>query len=534
MAVTPQDNFVFKVYPAPTAENKSLINWRAYLSSTLDEINIVDEKTNTLVSTIGASRKYKFANLPKSYTPQYETNPNVLGQAVDALGTGSLLNDNFYLKLNNGNIAYVDFSSNYFRNGIFIFDAFDEETIDSNNGYWLAFKPNDNDPNIFEKVAEIKMSDYYYFTGSQVTYNPVGQDNVCVYLDYLFPGGDNQAIFSKKMELTINENNGIYSLSYSEIDYNYGGATVLSLYNDNAPVPVAPGDALWNNRTPYISMQNDYVAMMNGVDEGWVWYGDANSATTLFTYQAGFNIITGETAFVEPISSLATTTNLNSVIPVSAVNFNFSNWESHPAGVWYGVYNGAVADMGDNTNGVTALYSPRWVNNTKVTFLTQRNPDNAQYISLNGAFSNNFSGAVNDLYTTFDNENCYFSYWALITFRGYLVVVSKSKLDSNVKETFNKVLPMTELPQLPSFYANDNDFSFFGSIRSGATVFPIAYSIYTNYYWEKDSEEIYTLQSNNYYTTHQIDNKFYSYWGALFYNKLKLGIEYDVYSQIPL
>ena len=534
MAVTPQDNFVFKVYPAPTAENKSLINWRAYLNSTLEEINVVDEKTNTLVSTIGASRKYKFANLPKSYTPQYETNPNTLGQAIDALGIGSVNNDFFYLKLDNGNIAYVDYSSNYFRNGIFIFDAYDEESGDPNNGYWLAFKPNDNDPNIFEKVAEIKMSDYYFNQGYNVTYNPVGQDNVCSFIEFSSPSSDNQALYSKKMQLTINESNGIYSLSYSEIDYNYGGATVLSLYNENAPVIVLPGAASWNNRIPYFSMQNDYAAMMNGVDEGWVWYGDASSATNLFTYQAGFNIITGETDFVEPISSLATTTNLNSVIPVSSANFSLSNWESHPAGVWYGVWNTAFADMGDNTDGLTALYSPRWVNNTKVTFLTQRNPDNAQYMSVAGIIGNSLSGSVDDFYITFDSENVYISYYVQISFRGYMFVVSKSKLDSNVKETFDKVLPITELPAPPSYYGSDNDFSFFGSIRSGGVLFPTAYSVYTNYYWEKDSEEIYTLQSNNYYTTHQIDNKFYGYWGALFYNKVKLGIEYDVYSQIPL
>jgi hypothetical protein len=156
--------------------------------------------------------------LPKSYVAQWENNEEVLGDAFDAgIGLGTTP----YFKLDNGNIASIDFNSNYFRNGIFIYDAYDEETIDPINGWWVAFKVSDSDPTLLEKIAERKMTTDYFNFGSDRTHNPIGQDNVCKYIRHSFPANDGDLLFSTVTTLTISLVGNTYTLTANENTFNY-------------------------------------------------------------------------------------------------------------------------------------------------------------------------------------------------------------------------------------------------------------------------------------------------------------------------
>jgi hypothetical protein len=532
MAVTPQDKFVFGITPAPTAENKSLINWRAYLNEQIDSINIVDEKTNTLVGTIGGSASYKFSRLPKSYAATYNSNPDVVG---DCLELGENPGSDPIIELSNGKIVRIDGISNFFNNGILIMDAREIAPIDVNSGWWVAFKISDSDPELLEKVAELHQTDAYWNNGYQFTFSEDGVENVCKYIVYESPFSDNNLLKSEITTLTITQVGSTYTLTSAFTTFNYGGATTISLYNDNAPSPVLPGVADWTYRTPYNSLNNNYDAIMNGSEPGWIWYGNADTKNTLYTYQAGYNLLTGETSFVNPISALSSTTNFN---PLGVIDGDYfgNNWESHPSGVFYGVSNRQPLNSYNNTNDVTALFSPRWVNNKKVTFLNQRNPYYGDFLHRTGDFFNNQNDFISNFSWAFDSENIYVFLQYSFDDDGYTEQISRFKLDSDVKEQEIQVLPLS--------LVNDNyDWNYYDNEKglvlanqdpiSDYMGFPETFSYYTNIFWQKNSPKAYQLQNNTFDLNLILGNKFFSGdSNRLFYNCIKFGIQYDVFDVV--
>jgi hypothetical protein len=104
---------------------------------------------------------------------------------------------------------------------------------------------------------------------------------------------------------------------------------------------------------------------------------------------AGFNILTGATSFIEPISDLSNTTNLNPAGVVNSTYISDTSWEAHPAGVVFQVENNQVLDNGNNTNNVTGLFSPRWVNSEIVVFLNGRDQSNGIFLNTKKLIDNN-------------------------------------------------------------------------------------------------------------------------------------------------
>jgi hypothetical protein len=519
-----QSTRVFSVTPSPSGQNTSKEIWEGFLTPEIDAIDIVNERTNRLIGTIGGTVSYKFDKLPKSYVAQSPADSDILGDVVDG-GFPQPINPFPYIRLENGNIATFDYNYAHTKDGIFIFDAYELGSTDPIDGWWIAYKVNDDDPTLLDKVAELKMTSSYYNDGSVYSYNKVEENNTAYFVYYQFPSSDLTLIFSTITKITVSQSGTTYSLSATETTFNYGGANVISLYNDFAPTPVLPGAATWVYRSPYFSLQNDYFGLMNGVDEGWVWYGDATTATSLFTYQMGFNLLTGETAFVEPISSLALTTNFNPAGVVNSSYFNNNTWESHPSGVLYFVDNNQPLDNGNNTNSVTALFSPRWINNTLVTFLNSRNADGFNFINGNGGIFNPITPSGSAF--GFDSENFYQTY-RQIAIGGYVQVFNRFKLDSLVKEQEIQILPIQRDFASFTFWEN-NDTFIYSNIK---IIDSVSYTRFSYMYWQSSSPKAIQLQSNNYFPFTIIGNKFYSNYGGLTRNSLQLGIEYDVYNVI--
>jgi hypothetical protein len=528
-----QSTHVFNVNPAPTLENQSKEIWQGYLNPEIDAIDIVDERTNLLLGTIGGSAYYKFNELPKSFVAQTIPDSDILGDVIDFNGGNLPQNALPYIRLSNGNLAYIDFSSNSTRSGIFIYDVYDIETADPINGYWVAYKVSDTDPNRLEKIAELKQTSDYYNNGFNYSYIPQTNENQCKFVYNTFPNNDGDVLSSVVTTLNITKSGTNYTLSASETTYNFG--TTLSLYNANAPVPVLPGAASWTYKSPYYSLQNDYTGLMKGVDEGWVWYGDSTSPTTLFTYMAGFNILTGQTSFIEPISSLAATTNFNPLGVVGSLNFNPTLWESLPSGVAFFTYNLRLIDNGNNTNGVLAMYSPRWENNDLVTFINQRNSDDGYFSCVLDTPNSN----TNLISASFNFDSEYMYVFGISdsggTLSGSTIVISRFKLDSIIKKQ--------EILNLPQATSDANSLQLnYWDIENGTLVqtFNTEYSPaiggpfsrYYFVYWINTSETPNRLASNTYYPTNIISNKFYSTYNGLLLNTYSLGIEYDSYSSI--
>lgn len=517
---------VFSVTPAPSGQNTSKEIWEGFLTPEIDAIDIVNERTNKLIGTIGGTVSYKFDKLPKSYVAQAPANSDILGDYVDA-GFPIPINPPPFIRLENGNIANIDYNYAHTKDGIFIFDAYELNSTDPIDGWWIAYKVNDDDPTLLDKVAELRMTFKYWDNGAQYSYNKVGENNTAYFVNFSTFFVDNTSLFSDVTKLTVNKSGNTYTLSATETSFNYDGATVLSLYNDFAPIPVAPGVADWSYRSPYYSLQNDYYGLMNGVDEGWVFYGNSNTPTTLFTYQMGFNLLTGETAFVEPISSLAATTNFNPAGVVDATYFNDRTWESHPAGVLYYVYNSQGLDNGNNTNSVTALFSPRWTNNKLVTFLNSRDAGGVNFLNTAGGIFNPIAPSNNR--SGFDSENFYQTYRSSAFGFAFVQVFHRFKLDSVVKEQEIQILPLQS--DSGDYSSWDNNDAFIYSPENLPFI-GNTYCRYSYMYWQSSSPKAYQLQSNNSYPYTIIGNKFYSNYGGLTRNSLQLGIEYDVYNVV--
>ena len=133
-----QSTRVFSVTPAPSGQNTSREVWEGFLNEQIDSINVVDERTNLLLGTIGGSAYYKFNELPKSFVAQTIPDSDIQGDVIDYAGSYPLLNGRPFIRLNNGNLAWIDVSNNSTKSGIFIYDAFDIETADPITGYWIS------------------------------------------------------------------------------------------------------------------------------------------------------------------------------------------------------------------------------------------------------------------------------------------------------------------------------------------------------------------------------------------------------------
>jgi hypothetical protein len=525
---------VFSVTPAPSGQNTSREVWEGFLNPQIDEINIVDERTNLLIGTIGGSAYYKFNELPKSFVAQTIPDSDILGDVIDFNGGTLPQNDFPYIRLSNGNLAYINFNSNSMGSGIFIYDAVDIETADPINGYWVAYKVSDTDPNRLEKIAELKQTNDYYNNGYEYSYISDTNENQCKFVNTTFPTIDADVLSSVVTTLNITKSGTNYTLTATQTAFNFG--TTLSLYNANAPVPVLPGAATWVYRSPYFSLQNDFTGLMKGVDEGWVWYGDNTTSTLLFTYMAGYNILTGQTAFIEPISSLAATTNFNPVGVVDDTYFNSTLWESLPSGVVFFTNNQQVLDNGNNTKGILSMYSPRWENNDLVTFINQRNSDDG-FFTCDSATPNSNSSLLSSGYN-FDSEYMYV--WGIndtiAPGDGYTIVISRFKLDSVIKKQEIQNLPLATSEAnsvlLFNFDIENGGLFVIWNAEADLTVNNPQFSNYYFVYWINTSETPNRIASNTYFPTNVIGNKFYSTFNGLLLNTYSLGIEYDSYSSV--
>jgi hypothetical protein len=477
---------------------------------------------NTTESS-GGITEYRMNQLPSlSYTSQSIPQPNLYGIVVDEVlkvGGNSPL-----LILENGNLGQVSYCQSVLNNGIYIYEVFDIQTEDSLFGYWVAFKQNEQNPKLLEKVAELKMTEQFWDNWYDYTVKNVGDSGV-KYVTSSFISNDEQRIESYHTTLTYE--NGVLNATDEYLGFN--GATALSLWNSLSPTTKPLGTIYQSYRPEYI-LDDDYYGMALGTQAGWSYY-------TLFSFEVkidepfncvGFNILTGETRFVKLVDLLTTT----------VTNFDFTDFDpeknitqliNHPNGLSMVLYNTLEVNGGNNVNGVTAIWSPYYQNSNEVLYIDMRNKNDGRiFTSTRG---NLFDFNLNYYW---DNENYYFWQKEMDVFgnvQGDIILIERYNTNTKEKTSWNiPYVPYWNPDFLPS-WANNNGL-LISVVAINTTIERPFYFGRYNYIYLTNNIYPYSFQSNNLYPTNMIGNKSYSVYSQLLVNSYSLGVQVDEYSNI--
>jgi hypothetical protein len=468
------------------------------------------------VSGAGIS-EYKQALLPsKSLVTASIPRLDLIGKAFDLEFLGL---DAPFIELANGNIAQVFYCQSVLKNGILIYEAYDVQTEDPINGYWVAFKQNEQNPKLLEKVGELQMTAQFWDRWYDWTVKDSG-DNQVKFTSTNFINFDSDLVESFITTLTYE--NG--TLTAVDSNFDFGGVTALQLYNSLSGYGILESFG-WNfNRAEYI-LDDDYYGMAIGSQAGWCYYRDPNSiggAATVWDC-VGFNVLTGETRWVTPVVDIV----------ANVTNFNFTDvdtdkfiqgWFNHPNGITFQFSDNQLINNGNNVNGVTCIWSPFYQNSNEVIYLTTRDISSGLYLNTGGIIKENWY---------WDNENFFvFSIGSQLetstTATGFVV----ERYNTNTKVKTSWVVPnFTENKDVGfiASWANNNGLLLtlvINNIDGSQQFGSLRYLYFTNdaYYL--------SLQSNNYYPTNLLGNKTYSTWSGLIKNVYNVGVEIDEYTNV--
>ncbi len=483
--------------------------------------------TESIGGGAGAT-EYKQALLPTlSVNTSSIPKPELVGDFFDA-GIQFPYSGQAFIKLNNGNLADVAYCQSVLKDGTYIYEAYDLQTANPINGYWVAFRQDALNPNLLNKVAELQMTSQFWNNWYDYTVKN-GADNEVQFVLINSASSDNIPI--EGFITTLTYANGTLTAVDSNPNF---GETVLSLYNNLTGFGVAPATANWNYLGPEYNLDDGYYGMALGSDFGWVYYQNTNAIlpSEQFTY-VGFNIFTNQTRVLDTLTELTTLTNYdyNSYGPAIEKNIQKGNWV-HPNGFLFVLADGNPVDNGNNNNGVTALWSPYWTDNTRVIYLNDRQlSSNApvspgQYLYTGGSY---YGGPQYSWY--WDKENIY-------TFQGSLMNVYwkggqnliVTRFNMNTKEVVSYNLPNLDVDYSTmlgfSIWPNDNSMMFYAEGGVLTNIFG-----QFNYY-VLSNNGVLRLQSNNSYPTNMLGNKSYSTLTGMLYNPYCVGLQYDEYKDV--
>jgi hypothetical protein len=465
-------------------------------------------------STGGGSgiTELKLATLPSSSTViNTLPDPQILGEVYDSGNSGG---GNPFIKLANGNLAEVSYCQSLLKDGTFIYEVYDTQTLDPENGYWVAFRPSPTNTNLLVKVAELKMTTQFWNNWYNYTVKD-GADNEVKFVEINTPFGDAQTI--EGWITTLTYSNGV--LTAVDSNPNFGGATVLSLYNSLTGLGILGG--FWNYKNPEFILDDDYYGMGVGQNFGWMYFRD--TTTPLDSWKiVGFNVLTGQTTYIDALAyGIANITNFDWASLGANPEQAFGYWFSHSRGLTFVMADGNITDNGTNFNGVSAFWSPNWTDNEKCIYADVRNPSDSSYCVLG-----NFVGF------TFSPSNWYWDN------NNFYIVLSNSS--PNAQSMFLANINI-ETQQIKYYKLPNNilDFSAVFGFNTNANndsmmfFFYFSSQIFGQYvYYIMSNNEPLILQSNNIYPTNMLGSKSYSTSTSLVYNTYSIGLQVDEWSGV--
>lgn len=374
------------------ASNNASTNNITIISTFPDTINggantVISENGGSFVTVIVSTNKWiaisssvvassgvedlKFQRIPsKSDYLRYIPVENLWGVWFDAPPRPLPIGNVVLILLDNGDIGQLGNCMTVMSDGIYIYSS---RSLDKGDFYWVAMRQSAIDPQVLEKVAELpythQFNDYYYeYTVRQEDLNVIKFVAYQGAVDLVSP------LWSAITTLDFNSTTNTLTAVDSYINFGY---SILELFESlSGQSPTSP--VITSNSIPYYTANDEFYNMMSGRDMGWVYYTISDDFNALI----GYNILSGSTVLIDVDNALGNVTNFPHTIPTGQELYK--NMISHPLGVLFFMNDGYTTTNGTSEQGVTAVWSPRWVNNTLCVRIGSRAPDNGNYSSLNG------------------------------------------------------------------------------------------------------------------------------------------------------
>ena len=491
-------------------------------------------------STTGEYRMSQFAD---TIVPRTDFDESIVGQFFDVTGKGArVFGSGVFVELENGNLALVYYNQSVLESGILIYEAYEilppnaEVPVSYIDGYWIAYKQDPFNKERLIKIGELQMTQQFWDNWYNYTAKDSGPNAVKFVSSNSNPTQVNSP--SNILESYITKLTWTGSeLVAEDIYFDFDSETFLSLYSTLTGITVfdeVPNFEL--RRTEYI-LDDDYYGMAMGAEKGWCFYRNTNAVGTEEQWiTVGYNILTGETKWVNPIPIIITLSNLDLLDPGKLV---IRDWVNHPGGLVYSFADGKLVDNGDNNDGVTAIWSPYWESNTECIYLGIRKqsgfgPTEATRLLTQGYLYPEFMSLDTIFSYYWDNKAFYF--WT--NSRGFsdqVYIVHKYHIET--KEVTSYTLPYLTFSDEYRFdivslflisWAN-NDGLFF-NVSSFSQL--ASWSVEKYQYLKHEDSKIYKFHLDMSYPTHAFKDKIYNINTMASYNFDTLGVAISTYKKM--
>jgi hypothetical protein len=484
-------------------------------------IKVSDLGTGGGGSTTG---QYRLSQFPDTIIPKTDFDPSSVGKAFD-LGIG-FIGTEYMFELENGTLVEASYCQSILESGIYIYECYEildpMVIIDISivTGWWVAFKQDPANPEKLIKVGELKMTQQFWDNWYDYTAKDSGP-NVVKFITPTRPDSSSANLESYITKLTWTGS----ALVAEDIFFDFNGATALSLYNSLTGY-ILSGDIVWATRVPEYILDDDYYGLAMGTEAGWFWYRDrvGLSGPGSDWFLVGYNILTGETKAINIVPLLPSITNF---IKDPSILYSScpQDWINHPNGITVTLNDGKIADNGDNLNGIPALWSPYWENNSLCLHVIIRD-------QISGVYINTSSGLFRDYY--WDNKAFYFTTNCA---NGYDQVYIIHKYHTDTKETTSYTVPYIADIRLGN---QEIGSTFLQSWANNDGIFYNPYTMDTKasfatqvyQYLKHEDSQVYKFHLDTSYPSHAIGDKVYQINTYASYILDTLGLAISTYKNM--
>jgi hypothetical protein len=491
-------------------------------------------------STTGEYRMSQFAD---TIIPRTDFDESIVGKFFDVTGgKARFFGSGVFVELENGNLAFVYYNQTVLESGILIYEAYEilppnaEVPVSYIDGYWIAYKQDPFNKERLIKIGELQMTQQFWNNWYNYTAKDSGPNAVkFVSTDFNLSVSNSVESYITKLTWTGSE------LVAEDIYFDFDGETFQSLYSTLTGITVFDDVPAFELRITEYILDDDYYGMAMGAEKGWCFYRNANAVGTEEPWiTVGYNILTGETKWVNPIPIIITLNNLDLLDPGK---FVMRDWVNHPGGLVYSFSDDKVVDNGDNNDGVTAIWSPYWESNTECIYLGIReqsgfSPTDAIRMLTDGNLNPVLStGTIFSYY--WDNKAFYF--WTNAAgFNDQVYIVHKYHIET--KEVTSYTLPYLSFLEIwpPTFYNHDitNYFLQSWANNDGLLLNVTSFNQLSSWSMEKyqyvkhEDSKIYKFHLDMSYPSHAFKDKIYNINTMASYNFDTLGVAISTYKKM--